>query len=322
MPGPPCPLRAALLLAGPLLAGAGGCCSGTVAVASCWGWDPVNATVNTRAIQAALDCAVASTVRVPAMPGPWVVAPPPGGGGELDPATGKVWRTTALNFSLASNTRVVFEPGCVVEAERWAFHEVRAPLAIVGSLYAPVHNLTIVGDGAEWRMHKRDYQNASCELGAAASRTCYAYSEWRHGLSLWWGIDVAVRGLRIADTGGDGVLLGGMEGGGGDRSNVVALTQRATLSNLTCDGNHRQGLSLINCVTCIIEDCTFSNTNGTKPMAGVDIEPDNAGASLQDIVFRRCVSRDNMGNGYQLTLGNLDPVCFENWQRETPSNLN
>ena len=42
-------------------------------------------------------------------------------------------------------------------------------------------------------------------------------------------------------------------------------------------------------------------------MNGVDIEPDNKGATLQDIVFRRCVSLDNMGNGFQAALFNLDP---------------
>ena len=114
----------------------------------------MNAALNTHAIQSALDCAVASTVLVGSMPGPWVVAPPPGSG-ERDPKTGKVWRVTALNFSRASDKRIIFEAGCVVEAARWAFHEVRSPLAIIGSLYAPVHNLTIIGEpGATWRMCK------------------------------------------------------------------------------------------------------------------------------------------------------------------------
>jgi hypothetical protein len=122
-------------------------------------------------------------------------------------------------------------------------------------------------------MNKQDYQGQSCDKSSPAStnKTCYAISEWRHGLSLWWGIDISVSGLTIANSGGDGILLGGMEGGGSDRSNAVGLTQRVTISNVTSDGNHRQGLSLISCVTCLIEDCVFSNTNGTKPMAGVDI---------------------------------------------------
>ena len=118
-------------------------------------------------------------------------------------------------------------------------------------------------------LDQADYQNKSCNPASSdGNRTCYARSEWRHGLSIWWGVQVSVRGLTIARTGGDGVILGGMEGGGGDRSNAVALTQHVHLSNLTLDSNHRQGLSLINCVSCVIEDCIFSRTSGTKPMAG------------------------------------------------------
>jgi hypothetical protein len=275
------------------------CCSGPVANASCWGWSASNAALNTWAIQSALDCAPASTVVIDGRT--WVVAPPPGSG-ELDFApphgSGRVFRQAALNFSAASNKWVVFESGSVLLAERGSFHMVKSSLAIVGSLRAPVRNLTIVGEpGARWRMWKEDYQTKA-----------YSVSEWRHGLLLWWAVDTQVSGLTIANTGGDGVLVGGMEGGGGDRSNTVGLTQRVRINNLTCDGNHRQGLSLINCMTCVIEDCVFSRTNGTKPMAGVDIEPDNAGATLQDIVFRRCVSRDNLGNGFQLSAAKLDPA--------------
>ena len=129
-------------------------------------------------------------------------------------------------------------------------------------------------------------------------------AEWRHGLCIWWGVDISVSGLTIANSGGDGVLLRGMKEGGWDRTDAVA--QRVPISNVTSDGNHRQGLSLINCVACIIEDCVFSRTNSTKPMARVDIEPDNPGATLQDIVFRRCVALDNIGNGYQLSLPQLN----------------
>ena len=292
---------------------AGGCCSGPVAVAECWGWSPTNATLNTLSIQSSLDCEAASTVRVPKMPGPWVVAPPHGSG-ELDFApptgSGKIWRVAALNFSRASDKLVIFEAGCVVQAERWSFHEVRAPLAVIGSLWGLVRNLTIVGEpGARWEMWKADYQNVSCDRSSSrsTSRTCFAVSEWRHGLSIWWAHDLIVSGLTIANSGGSGVSLGGMEGGGGDRSNAVALTSRVHISNLTSDGNHREGLFLANCVTCLIEDCVFSRTSGTRTMNGVDIEPDNKGATLQDIVFRRCVSLDNMGNGFQAALFNLDP---------------
>jgi hypothetical protein len=193
-------------------------CCGAVAVASCFGWSATNATVNTAAIQAALDCSLAHTVIVPKMPGPWIVEPP-AGSGELGPTktshAGKIWKVAALNFSrAASNKTVIFKAGSTVQAARWSFAEEKASLAIVGGLWSKAENLSIVGEnGASWRMHKADYQNASgCDgrpHSTPAHGRCYSKSEWRHGLSIWWGESVTVSGLTIAETGGDGIMVGG-----------------------------------------------------------------------------------------------------------------
>ena len=131
----------------------------------------------------------------------------------------------------------------------------------------PMMLATVIPDCHAAQVLFRD-QNRSCDT-SDSNRTCYAKSEWRHGLSIWWAEDVTVRGLTIFNSGGDGVILGGQEGGGGGRSNAVPLTQRVRIINVTSDSNHRQGLSLINCVTCVVEDCVFSRTSGTKPMAGL-----------------------------------------------------
>jgi hypothetical protein len=208
------------------------CCTAaqSVAVASCWGWSTGNASQNTHAIQSALDCPTAHLVIVPKMTGPWIVAPPAGRCERLDHKPDLCYRTAALNFS--SYKRVIFEPGVIIEAERWGFKGVNDNLAIVGSLASPVRNLTIVGAGAVWRMWKRDYQNASCSAASSHTEHCYQISEQRHGLNLWWGEDVTVTGLNISWTGGDGIMLGGMEG------RKRTYTQRVHISNTTLDSNH------------------------------------------------------------------------------------
>ena len=66
-------------------------------------------------------------------------------------------------------------------------------------------------------------------------------------------------------------------------------------------------MSLISCIGCVVEDSVFANTNGTAPMSGLDIEPDNIGASL-DVVFRRCHAANNSGCGYSLQLDRLEPI--------------
>ena len=148
-----------MLVAGALAARAvlsvgtrGECCQG-VAHASCWGFTPGGDS--TASIQAAIDCPLAHTVVVPDMGSPWIVAPPP-----LplpvheDNASTFVYRS-AINFT-RSDQLVVFEPGVVVEAKRWAFHGYKDCLAGMGSEDGPVRNVTIRGEGATFRMWKHD----------------------------------------------------------------------------------------------------------------------------------------------------------------------
>jgi hypothetical protein len=47
-------------------------------------------------------------------------------------------------------------PGVVVLAKRWAFRGMNDNLAILGSNFGPVRNVTILGKGALWKMWKHD----------------------------------------------------------------------------------------------------------------------------------------------------------------------
>ena len=47
-------------------------------------------------------------------------------------------------------------PGVVVLAKRWAFRGMNDNLAILGSNFGPVRNVTILGKGVLWKMWKHD----------------------------------------------------------------------------------------------------------------------------------------------------------------------
>ena len=70
-----------------------------------------------------------------------------------------------------------------------------------------------------------------------------------------------MHGLRVEETGGDGIYVLGY-------SNIH-------ISDCVLDRNFRQGMSVINVSNLLVERTTFSNTDGTAPMAGVDMEPDS-----------------------------------------------
>jgi hypothetical protein len=187
------------------------------------------------------------------------------------PYMGEPWVVRPLQ--LRSQQEMVFEPGVLVLAKKGEFR------GGCDSLFTAVgrSNLVLRGYGATLRMHKRDYQNPP-----------YTKAEWRMGLALRGCRHVLVEGLRIEGSGGDGVYVDG----GGD----LGWSEDITLRNCVAYDNHRQGLSVISAVNLLVENCTFANTWGTAPEAGIDLEPDTENQRLVNCVIRDCVFENNNGN--------------------------
>jgi parallel beta-helix repeat protein len=117
--------------------------------------------------------------------------------------------------------------------------------------------------------------------------------EWGHGIHIRGSSRVTVRDIRIADCWGDGVCIGG------------AGPQRATpsedivIAGIVATGNRRQGLSIGRSRNVRVYDSEFSNTSGTNPQYGIDIEPDKPGGA-SDIHIENCIVRNNRGGGIQV----------------------
>ena len=200
------------------------------------------------------------------------------------PNVGKPWTTRPL-FLNSNNQRVLFEAGVEILAKRGEFHGLNDCLFTAKK----VENVTLVGEkDSTFRMWKSDYQNSSI----------YKKSEWRHGLSLVGVKNVTVSGLTIEYTGGDGIYVD-------SDGNNPPSSDKVTVSNTTLSYNHRQGMSVIAATNLYVENVVFEYTNGTAPMAGVDIEPDHNFQLLQNISFVDCISRGNYGNGFQIYLNSL-----------------
>eukprot|EP01051_Picozoa_sp_SAG22_P013366 SAG22_NODE_1488_length_4314_cov_7.901779_1_plen_265_part_00 len=223
------------------------CCAGrSVVYADCWGFAP--GADSTAALQAAIDCG-ASTVVVRDMGAPWIVSPQHEPDGARNATTHARSVRAAINFT-SPNQLVIFAAGSVVEAKRWSFHGMNDNLAFIGSDSGPVHNITIRGTGAVWRMHKKDYQCTPCPGPHAGSlpcstcaaclpesydaTRCYAKSEQRHGLNIWCGVSITVTGLKIEWTGGDGIMTGGLERGTAATRTRNVSAAALLLAQLSC----------------------------------------------------------------------------------------
>jgi hypothetical protein len=225
---------------------------------SWWGFDPSDSTA---ALQAAIDCG-ARKVIVENLGTPWITD----------------------KLKLASDQEIVFEKGVTVLAKRGAFHKPN------DSLFSAVEKKNIIltgAEGAALRMWKQDYDD----------RAQYTHAEWRHVLSFHSCAGVRITGLKLADSGGDGIYLG-VARKGVPCSDVV-------IKDVLCENNYRQGISVISARHLLIEDCVLKDTWGTAPQAGIDFEPNGPTEELVDCVMRNCVSENNKGNGFAFYLPKL-----------------
>jgi parallel beta-helix repeat protein len=137
-----------------------------------------------------------------------------------------------------------------------------------------------------------------------------AGGEAGHGLVLRGSHHVVVEGVTATDFWGDGFHLGhsflfgdGSEAvdGGPDGSNAAIR-----FSGCVANNNRRQGMSIVQAADVLVENCTFKNTHGTPPEAGIDLEPSFSYRTVRDV---RIVGSTFADNGYGvLVVGELGPT--------------
>lgn len=185
-------------------------------------------------------------------------------------------------IKLKSNQEIIFEDGVSVRAMPGKFH------GLGDSLFTcrGVKNVILRGNGkAVLRMNKKDYQNP----------TIYKHSEWRFGIALFNCENIQIKNLSILSSGGDGVYIGGS---GIPNRNIK-------LEELILDDHHRQGISIINAENLLIRKCKISNTQGTRPEAGIDFEPNRPDEVIINTVIEDC---EIFGNAYSGILVNFPRV--------------
>ena len=178
-------------------------------------------------------------------------------------------------ITLRGGQEIVFEPGVVVLAKRGEFKGTGDSLFRADG----VSDITLRGYGATMRMWKEDYAGPD-----------YEHGEWRMALDFGGCARVRVLGLRIENSGGDGIYIG-------VNNEDTPYCEDVIIRDVVCSGNHRQGISVISAVNLLIENCIMSNTDGTAPQAGIDLEPNQPHERLADCIVRNCTMENNTGAG-------------------------
>ena len=196
-----------------------------------------------------------------------------GGGGVVQVPAGRYLIDPLRSVRMRSHVDLRMAPGARLLAKPNA-----APRAYV-LLAQGVRDVTISGGEI---VGERD-----AHLGRAG--------EWGHGIMIRGSSHVTVRDVAISRCWGDGISIGGLPRGKG----VATPSSDILIDHVRCRGNRRQGLTIGRSRRVRVVDSEFSDTRGTKPEYGIDIEPDIPGTA-DDITIERCVFRGNRGGGIQV----------------------
>jgi hypothetical protein len=183
-----------------------------------------------------------------------------------DYVTGKI--------TIPSNTILLLEPGVIIRDSGALASNERL-------INIQTENVRIVGHGAS----------------VVAERSDYTSGEQRHGVFIFGAKRIVIEGLDSSGHGGDGFYIGGPTGN---------PSIDVYLKGCRADNNRRQGLSITSARRVRVTDCEFSNTNGTAPQFGVDLEPNRPTDFLDDIILLRPYTQTNRGGGIQIYLAKLD----------------
>jgi parallel beta helix pectate lyase-like protein len=119
--------------------------------------------------------------------------------------------------------------------------------------------------------------------------------EWGMGIAVYGSSKVYVHDLKVSDCWGDGLVIAAI----GRAGHATASTD-VTLKNVVSNNNRRQGLSFGPVNRVYVYKSTFSNTHGTKPEHGIDIEPQNQGLA-QNIRIESSSMIGNNGNALEMS---------------------
>lgn len=121
--------------------------------------------------------------------------------------------------------------------------------------------------------------------------------EWGHAINLLTAKNVYITGVYCGSCWGDGIYVGSTDD--------ILPSENIHITKCTCDNNRRQGISVICVDGLCIQDTILKNTNGTKPSAGIDFEPNNSdNVSLRNINLVNITGENNAGGTFLFAFSN------------------
>lgn len=147
-----------------------------------------------------------------------------------------------------------------------------------------------------WRIH--DVEVSGGQIVGDRDRHLGSTGEWGHGMMVLGSSRITIRDIRISKCWGDGISVSGANLRNGK---APIPCEDVVVANIVSTGNRRQGMSIGGVNGMKVYDSEFSDTHGTAPECGIDIEPDvGRTGHAEDVRIENCLLLNNRGNGIQV----------------------
>ncbi len=127
------------------------------------------------------------------------------------------------------------------------------------------------------------------------------------GNSGEWGMGITIKGSKnvrliypnISSCWGDGIYI---------THSKRSSSENILIDHAMLDYNRRNGITIISGQNVKITNAIISNTHGTLPMSGIDIEPNDNKSTVNNVLIKSSYLFNNGGSGLQLGLSRLPGV--------------
>ncbi|TXF77558.1 right-handed parallel beta-helix repeat-containing protein [Chryseobacterium sp.] len=120
--------------------------------------------------------------------------------------------------------------------------------------------------------------------------------EWSAGISILNSRNIVIENPRIYDTFGDGIFIGSEDNG---------YSENIYISNGWIDNVRRNGISITSAKNVFVNHILISNTHGTLPECGVDIEPSVEDHIMQNVNLNDVYTFNNSSGGISVNMNAL-----------------
>lgn len=120
--------------------------------------------------------------------------------------------------------------------------------------------------------------------------------EWGMGISIRSSSNIRIFNPKISECWGDGIYIA---------DDGKTVSENISVYYAQLDFNRRNGISIISAKNLNIENAVISNTSGSMPMSGIDIEPNTSDNRLESIVIQNPITFNNSSAGILISLPRL-----------------